>query len=280
MELKIKISIVIPVYRDLSGLQKTISSIEKQDLSHAEIIVVNDGADSDIERYCIDKGLVTKTISPNLGSYNARNEGIKMAKSNCLAFTDADLEVGKDWLNIGLKYLQTYDYVAGSVQINRSMVYDMATFHDSLTAFPVESYFIYHHFGVTANLFMKKSVIEKVGFFDAELRSGGDLEFGDRVHRAGISQFYAHQCKVVHPPRGHQEKLTKLKRVKNGQKVLLEKYPERFEFLKKKGGPIEFIKQILPPSIMSASRVYPKDAMFSFWQFYRYLYRWKLINIS
>jgi len=277
MTLKPKISIIIPVYRDLGGLKKTIRSIENQDFSDVEIIIINDGADPETDMFCIDKGFTTKTISPNLGSYNARNEGIKLATSDSIAFTDADVEVSPNWIETGLSYLGNYDYVAGNVQISREKVYDLATFHDYLTAFPVEEYLNDHHFGVTANLFVKKSVFDKLGLFDPELRSGGDLEFGDRVYSAGISQIFAAECWVEHPPRGHHEKLAKFKRVKNGQKHLLDKYPNRFEFLRKQNNLKGYIRRLVPPSIKSASRLYRKEKLFSFWKFYGYQYRWKLL---
>jgi len=279
MNIKPKISIVIPVYKDLQGLKKTIGSIEKQDLTNVEIIVINDGADPETDRFCMGKGLVTKTLSQNLGSYNARNEGIKLAQSDYLAFTDADLVVGKKWLKAGLSYLQRYDYVAGNVQINRASVHDVATFHDYLTAFPVEKYFNGHHFGVTANLFVNKKVFDKVGLFDFELRSGGDLEFGDRVFRAGIPQVYVSECMVEHPPRGHQEKVKKLKRVRQGQKQLLEKYPDRFGFLKYKSNLKNTVREMLPPSVNAVNKIYSQESIFPFWKFYGYVYWWSIVNL-
>lgn len=271
-----KISVIIPVYRDLKGLEKTIRSLVKQTYTDFEIIVVNDGADPGIEEYCVTNRLRFHNIMPNKGSYNARNVGISMAKADYLAFTDADLETAEDWLAVGVQNLKTCDYVAGSIKISKELVVDIATFHDYLIAFPVQKYFEHHHFGVTANLFVRKRVFDIVGLFDAELKSGGDLEFGDRVHRAGIPQVFVNKCFVSHPPRGHEEKLVKFKRVREGQLKLLEKYPDRFSFLKSEKGIKQLIKDIIPPYWKAAKEIYQEGYPFSLWNLYQYLYILKL----
>src|SRR5262249_12359148 len=56
-------------------------------------------------------------------------------------------------------------------------------------------------FGATANLFVFKQVFETVGLFDASLMSGGDLEWGQRVHAEGLLQQYADDVSTEHPAR-------------------------------------------------------------------------------
>lgn len=274
------ISIIIPVYKDLSGLAKTVESIFSQTYQDYEIIVINDGADPDIEKYCKEHQLQTAVISPNRGSYNARNEGIKISKAEYIAFTDADLLVNPDWLERGLQGLKDHDYVAGNVVIPEELIVDIATFHDFCTSFPIQTYFNNHHFGVTANLFVRKAIFKKVGNFDSLLKSGGDMEFGDRVHRARLSQIYLDDCVVKHPPRSHDEKLIKMKRVLAGQVEFLNKYPERFghlrKFFIKDGGIRQVARDLAPPRISYAKKLYKKGYSFSFFQFYAYMYKLKI----
>jgi GT2 family glycosyltransferase len=56
-------------------------------------------------------------------------------------------------------------------------------------------------FAATANLFVRRTVIDDVGAFDASLRSGGDYEFGRRATGAGYRLVYAPEACVVHRPR-------------------------------------------------------------------------------
>jgi len=56
-------------------------------------------------------------------------------------------------------------------------------------------------FSATANLFVRREVIEAVGTFDESLRSCGDLGFGQRVRDAGIGQAYSHETVIRHHAR-------------------------------------------------------------------------------
>jgi len=279
IEEEVQISVIIPVYNDLPGLNKTVNSILRQSFKHFEIIVINDGGDPSIEKFCSMNSIRFINIVPNKGSYNARNEGVKVARTQYIAFTDADLEVDKDWLKKGCEDLISYDYVAGNVTVDEKQIVDVATFHDYLTAFPIQKYFDNSHFGVTANLFVNKKLFDKVGMFDAELRSGGDMEFGNRVYINGGSQYFAKDAVVIHPLRGHDEKLKKSRRIREGFSQLVEKYPERLGFLKRKIRRNSFkqlLIDVLPPKIGSVRRIYKDGYAYSFWDLYKYIYFLKL----
>ncbi len=271
----LKISVILPVYEDLEGLKTTLESLETQNYSNYEVIVVNDGADEKINSYCKTKNVIVENITPNQGSYNARNRGIRISTGEILAFIDADITAPRDWLTIGINAMETCDYLAGDVQINLDKVKTIAEYHDYCTAFTIMSYMNNLHFGVTANLFVKRKVFDKVGFFDGELRSGGDLEFGNRVYLASIEQRFNAACKVYHPPRNHKEKKVKLKRVKRGQELLLKKYPERFHFLEQQISIIQFVRDFLPPSIKSVRQAYVISQVFSLTVFYLYSFKLK-----
>jgi glycosyltransferase involved in cell wall biosynthesis len=275
------ISIIIPVYKDLQGLSDTINSIKTQSLPLGvyEIIIGNDGGDKIINEYCKNERVICVDIVPNKGSYNARNQAIDMSAPSALylAFTDADIIIDKDWLKNGLQHLQQYDYISGNIVVPKELVTDIATFHDHLTAFPIRSYFEEYGFGVTGNLFINKEVIKKTGLFNPHLRSGGDLEFG---RRAGadktIRKFFAEDCIVYHAPRTHKEKVSKMKRVKQGQRDLLKIDNNEFKFLNKKHNTF---KLLLPPSWSSVTKIYKHHQRFSKWQLFIYMYKLKLSRL-
>lgn len=178
------ISVVIPVYKDYMGLEDTLQSLKNQTLSedNYEIIVANDGADRRIRQICEKYGVKMVSISPNQGSYNARNRAIELSKGEYLAFVDADIEVTKDWLERGKEALEKYDYVAGDVIIDKSKLKNIAHYYEYCYGFPIKNYMHLRHFGVTANLFVRRRVFEELGGFDKRLRSGGDVEFGYRSY--------------------------------------------------------------------------------------------------
>ena len=115
-------SIIIPVYKDAQGLRDTLDSLECQSIGIDcfEVIVCNDGALQEISKVCRKYPVTEVKISPNRGSYYARNRGIEKAKSKYIGFVDADIKVSKDWVKTGIEQLKTYDYVTGPVDIDSS----------------------------------------------------------------------------------------------------------------------------------------------------------------
>ena len=64
-----------------------------------------------------------------------------------------------------------------------------------------KKYIKIYHFGATANIFTTWEVIKNVGFLDGTLKSGADLEWGQRIFKAGYRQIYSNEVIVKHPAR-------------------------------------------------------------------------------
>ena len=251
------ISIIIPVLNDPKGLRDTISTLIENNkaIKNFEILVCNDGSGSkeskEINRL-IKKYNYIKIINivPNQGSYNARNEGIKVAKGNIIAFLDSGVFVQKGWYEEVNKNIENYDYLAGNVKVPLKWAKTPGEIYDAITAFPVKNLLQAYHFGVTANLVIKKNIISKVGSFDRRLRSGGDLDFGARIYRYGIKQVYLKNLKVLHKPRDLKEAKIKAKRVLQGTMDLIKFYPNTYSYLKKRLLIKYAIKQVLLKSLL------------------------------
>ena len=120
--------------------------------------------------------------------------------------------------------------------------------YDSATAFPQRRYVELRKYGATANLFTFKSVFEDVGPFDEGLRSGGDYEWGRRVHSSGYGQVYADDVRVWHPARRSFGQLRgKIVRVAGGHRSS----PEPADSSRFK---LELLVRLLPP-VRGALRV-------------------------
>lgn len=87
-------SIIIPLYNKAPYIEKAIQSVLAQTFQEFELIVVDDGSkDNSFE--IADKFKSSKVQiarQPNCGVSTARNNGVKVAKYNYIAFLDAD-----DW---------------------------------------------------------------------------------------------------------------------------------------------------------------------------------------
>ncbi len=87
-----RISVVIPLYNKEKTIKKTIESVLRQTSTDFELVIVNDGSTDksvDIVRE-IDDSKIRLINKPNGGVSSARNRGIIEAKSNYIAFLDAD----------------------------------------------------------------------------------------------------------------------------------------------------------------------------------------------
>lgn len=88
------VSIVTPVYNAESYIAGTIESVTGQDYDNWELILVDDlstdGSVKVMEGYLGDPRIRLVRLKTNGGAAKARNEGIRLAKGEYLAFLDAD----------------------------------------------------------------------------------------------------------------------------------------------------------------------------------------------
>lgn len=84
------ISIIIPVYNHQAALEKALASIEAQTYKDFEVIVVDDGSETELEvgNWELDLVLIRQD---NLGAPAARNAGFTLSKGDYIIFWDADV---------------------------------------------------------------------------------------------------------------------------------------------------------------------------------------------
>lgn len=99
--MKIKVSVIVPVYNVEKFIDKCLNSIVNQTLKEIEIIVVNDGSPDNSQKI-IDKYVkkypekVQSFIKENGGQGSARNLGIEKAKGEYIGYVDSDDFIEKD----------------------------------------------------------------------------------------------------------------------------------------------------------------------------------------
>ncbi|QSW99647.1 glycosyltransferase [Haloterrigena alkaliphila] len=209
------ISIVVPVYNDPKGIVTTLESLLtlQADHDHEIVIVDNNSTDSTLEivRSYENDRLTLAHETEIQSSYAARNTGIRNTDSNILAFVDADMTVPDDWLESALHTFQTTgaDYMGYNVELTLTDNPTLAARYDHHTGFPVQQYLEHQQFAPTCCLFVRREVFEDVGLFDHRLVSGGDKEFGNRVHEAGYDMHFAEDVTMYHPTRNTVRELVK-----------------------------------------------------------------------
>lgn len=224
------ISVIIPVYNDSKNLDICLKALEAQTLENSkfEIIVVDNGSTDNIQEIKIKYPEARYLYEDEPGSYCARNKGIIKAKGNILAFTDADCMPSRDWLERGLltisqKAKDNIGIVAGEVSFFVDDKENMTAVQvwEMIHKYHQENYVKNYNYGLTANLFVTKSVFDVVGLFNAELKSAGDFEWGNRAHEKGFNFHYDKELVVEHPAKGTVRQLiNKTRRLTGGKHVL------------------------------------------------------------
>ncbi|MDA2918273.1 glycosyltransferase [Desulfobacterota bacterium AH_259_B03_O07] len=210
------VSVIIPVLNDSERLKTCLRSLENQSYpkSKYEVIVVDNGSEEDIFALAEIFGVATFTRETFRSSYAARNKGISMAKGDVIAFTDSDCIPAEDWIENGVANLlriANCGLVAGKIEIffRNPLKPTAVELYESVIAFPQELYVEVQKFGATANLFTFKSVIDRVGAFNDKLKSGGDVDWGNRVFSIGLKLTYADDTIILHPSRNSLNNLYK-----------------------------------------------------------------------
>jgi len=233
------ISVVVPVYQGKKGLANTVNSLMDQQLpqDRYEIIIADnnskDGTKETAMEFQKKHPHLIKVVHEDKiqSSYAARSKGAKAAIGNIVCFIDADMTVNPDYL---FKVAQHFNdkelaYMGCRVQI----LGNKGTYTEKLNVrygFPMQFYFEEHHFVGTGCLSVRRSVFDKLGYFDSRLESGGDREFGQRVYAARLKQHYDHDLAIYHPARwSYSSMINKEKRVTRGTVQLAHYYPNRYK---------------------------------------------------
>lgn len=199
------------MYNNPNGIELLIHSLNAQNYPKDlyDILIIDNKSNDETVK--VIKNNITNLDNFNLysenyrsGSYAARNKGIKLSMGKILAFTDSDCVPLNDWISEGVKKLQTSSYNCGGGKINFTFQGQKPNIHekfDSQTKLNQEFYITNLHFAATANLFIRREVFENIGYFNAELISSGDLEFGQRLKNNNEQIVYIPNAVVNHPAR-------------------------------------------------------------------------------
>ena len=245
-------SIIIPVYNDPEGARVTLESLVDQQYNGYEILPVDNNSTDHtadvIDDIASDHPDIVQALKETdiQSSYAARNTGIEHASADVLLFLDADMWVPETWIADMVSTLESndYDYLGCNVDVVADDGPNFWERYEQSVSFPVETYLEDKHFAPTCALAVRREVFNEVGLFDHRLESGGDKEFGQRVHRAGFDQGYADSVTAYHPARNSLDELrSKARRIGRGRAQMRQYHPETSDY----AHPLHPVR-FLPPS--------------------------------
>ena len=133
-EKKNKISVIVSIYNVQDYVEKSIQSICNQTYKNLEIILVDDGATDNSGTICDDIAKKDDRIKvihkKNGGLSSARNEGIRNATGEYIAFVDGDDWIDETMYEDMLRAIQTYNAdiaICNYKEVSRREVRDTST---------------------------------------------------------------------------------------------------------------------------------------------------------
>lgn len=234
------VSVIIPVFNDSARLKSCLQALEAQTYPQDsyEVIVIDNNSTEDISAIATEFKQVKFDFETKPGSYAARNKGIFVAKGDILAFTDSDCLPNFNWIEEGVRCLLSTDncgLVGGTIKFyfkDRKNP-TAAELYDSHNSLQQQNYIEEKKYAATANMFTFKHIVEKIGLFDSDLKSGGDREWGTRVSDAGYKLLYSEDAIVKHPARSFHNLASKVIRITEGHFILQKEFKiPIFSFLK------------------------------------------------
>lgn len=196
------IAVIIPHYDDLTRLKRCLDGLMQNDLTGAEIIVVdNDSPVSPQEKFGTEFPNVRFLTEPEKGAAPARNLGVAESAAPVLAFLDADCVPAPDWLSCARKAAARADVTGGRVDVfdETPPPRSGAEAFETVFAFNTRNYIESKGFSITANLITHRSVFNAVGPFRAQVSE--DTDWSHRATARGFELVYDDALRVRHPSR-------------------------------------------------------------------------------
>lgn len=181
-----KVSVVIPAYNSMKYLPETLDSVFAQTHQNLEVIVVDDGSKDHTEEFMKTyPHPVVYIKQENKGLAGARNTGLKAVTSEFVAFVDSDDLWEPEKIAVQLDVLRRHPEAA--------MVYSRMSYIDQFSQKTDSSYDCECHEGMiferlfegnfipVSSVLIRKSCVDRVGFFDGRWKGCEDYDYWLRV---------------------------------------------------------------------------------------------------
>lgn len=214
-----EVSVVVPIYNGEADLPDLIECLRSQTYPPDKVeyvLVDNNSLDrtSAIIQTAAKFNLITihhLTENQIQSSYAARNKGIRGSEGEIIAFTDADCRPESDWLENLVKPFVNPEIALSAGEIlalpGKTILEQHADRENTLS----QKHTLSHPFcayGQTANLAVRKQVLETVGLFRPYLTSGGDADLCWRILReTSYKLHFAENAIVRHRHRSTMKQL-------------------------------------------------------------------------
>lgn len=207
-----RVSVIIPVYNRQHTIERAIDSVLNQSCTPEEVIVVDDGSTDKTPDIVKSYGDAVKGIylSENRGVSRARNEGLKHALFDWIAFLDSDDIWQRDKFKKQAEYLKTYPFYeiiqSEEIWIRNGVRVNSCKHHKKLEGWIWEPS-LYRCLISPSGVMVKKDLLERYGMFREDFPVCEDYDLWlkiSRHHPVGLEP----NCSVIKYG-GHSDQLSR-----------------------------------------------------------------------
>jgi len=203
-----KASVLIPAYNASVTLPLVLKSLNLQDFSDFEVVLMDDGSTDDTSAVAHHHtgrlDLHVHRTAQNLGSGCARNFGAGKTQGEILLLLDSDVEVFPDYISahLALHHRQPRAVGVGSLEFPYNLARQgLARYYATRGRVKLNNPSLMPgKYFVSTVASVPRSLFDEVGGFDPAFRSygGDDLELGLRLEKVGAHLEYLPLAKAYH----------------------------------------------------------------------------------
>ncbi len=188
MDTKPFISVVIPAYNEEKYLPECLDTLNNQlyPRDKFEVIVVDNNSKDNTAKIAREKGFKVHTETKQ-GYVHALNSGLKEAKGEIIAVTDADTEVAPDWLaEIAQGFADPRVVGAtGSVRVKEKSRLESVLSSGCYNLFVRINFLIGKPHLTGFNLAVRAKALNEIGGLNVNFTMSPDVDMGLRIKKLG-----------------------------------------------------------------------------------------------
>jgi len=195
----VRVSVVIPAKDGAGSLPPLLAGLAQQTLPREDFeVVVVDNASRDGTADIARAAGAQVVHEPIANRSRARNAGVAAARTDLIAFTDADCVPQPRWLEALLGCADRAALVAGDVVTTTGTPPNAIERFEVLWRFGQEAW-VRDGWAATANLLVRRTAFDAIGGFDATWRHiGEDVDLCLRARAAGYDLAFCGEAVVTH----------------------------------------------------------------------------------
>jgi glycosyltransferase involved in cell wall biosynthesis len=201
----LRVSVIIPTYNYGTFIVDCVNSVFRQSEKHIEIIIVDDGStDSTSDVVKSFSSRVTYIFQENKGLSAARNTGLKYASGDFVQFLDSDDLLGIDAIAAKANFLRQNPGV--SVAVSPSHLFSSLSADGKpiingcwrLHRRNLDIHLAYFNIGPPHAFLVRRTAVERVGYFDESLEACEDYDYWLRLAALGYVPHYCGEGTAVY----------------------------------------------------------------------------------